>query len=109
MKKSIKLSKEELAIEKEIDKYEKTKGKDLKRIEEVIAKAKKDKVINIRVSSELLDKIKEISETKGIDYQPFIRSILHRFVNGQLMDTVEAYKLIDHKKFKKAEDLSSSL
>ncbi|MCF6767715.1 hypothetical protein L3V86_04970 [Thiotrichales bacterium 19S11-10] len=31
--------------------------------------------------------LKKIAEQEGIDYQPFLRSLIHKYVTGQLLDT----------------------
>ena len=47
---------------------------------------KKDRRINIRISSKVLQEIKAIAIEDGIPYQTLMSSILHRYVTGRLVD-----------------------
>ena len=42
--------------------------------------------MNIRISSNELDKIKAKAEQEGLKYQTFIKSILHKYITGQLVE-----------------------
>ncbi len=42
--------------------------------------------MNIRISKEELDKIKERAEHEGLKYQTFIKSVLHKYITGQLVE-----------------------
>ena len=42
--------------------------------------------MNIRISSNELDKIKAKAEQEGLRYQTFIKSILHKYITGQLVE-----------------------
>ncbi len=42
--------------------------------------AKQDKTTTLRISSEDLNKLKEISAKKGLRYQTFIKSIIHKHI-----------------------------
>ena len=44
----------------------------------------KDKNINLRLSSDTLEKLKLKSEEKGIPYQTLASSILYQYANGDL-------------------------
>jgi len=46
----------------------------------------KDTKMNIRISSSELDKIKKRAEMEGLKYQTFVKSILHKYITGQLID-----------------------
>ena len=48
---------------------------------------KKETKMNIRISSLELEKIKEQAELQGLKYQTFIKSILHKYITGQLIDS----------------------
>lgn len=43
----------------------------------------KDATINLRISTELLNAIKELAQRKGIAYQKFVRQVLERAVSGK--------------------------
>lgn len=45
---------------------------------------KKDKRVNIRISSKVLEEIQVLAAKNGVPYQTFMSSILHRYVTGEL-------------------------
>ncbi len=47
---------------------------------------KKDRRVNIRISSKNLDAIQKRALEEGIPYQTLISSILHKYVNGRLVE-----------------------
>jgi predicted DNA binding CopG/RHH family protein len=47
---------------------------------------KKDNRINIRISGTDLNQIKQKASEEGIPYQTLISSILHKFLNGNLVN-----------------------
>jgi len=47
---------------------------------------KEETKMNIRISSSELEKIKESAEKEGLKYQTFIKSILHKYITGQLVE-----------------------
>lgn len=59
----------------------------------VVAEAtfKKDKRINIRLSSKDLRALQARAMKEGVPYQTLVSSILHKFVDGQLVE-----KPVDH-------------
>ena len=42
--------------------------------------------MNIRISEDELEKIKQRAEHEGLKYQTFIKSILHKYMTGQLVE-----------------------
>lgn len=46
----------------------------------------KDKRVNIRISSKDLEAIQKRALEEGLPYQTLIASVLHKFVNGRLVD-----------------------
>ncbi len=42
--------------------------------------------MNIRIDPFELDKIKEQAELAGLKYQTFIKSVLHKYITGQLIE-----------------------
>ena len=89
--KKIKLDKEEKNI---LDSFERGEWHRVKNLKKEIEKHQqyaratlsKDKRINIRISSKDLAKIQAIAVEDGIPYQTLISSILHRYVNGRLVE-----------------------
>ena len=58
-----------------------------KQIQEAASRTfKKDKRINIRISSRDLDAIQKRALVEGIPYQTLVSSILHKYVSGSLRD-----------------------
>jgi predicted DNA binding CopG/RHH family protein len=51
---------------------------------------KKDKRINIRMSSKDLDQVQVIATQEGIPYQTLISSIIHKYVSGYLVEKKRA-------------------
>ena len=47
---------------------------------------KEETKMNIRISSAELQKIKDKAEQEGLKYQTFIKSILHKYITGQLVE-----------------------
>lgn len=47
---------------------------------------KKDRRVNIRISSKDLDALQTRAMEEGLPYQTFIASILHKYVSGRLID-----------------------
>ena len=47
---------------------------------------KKETKMNIRINSFELDEIKKRAEIEGLKYQPFIKSVLHKYITGQLIE-----------------------
>ncbi len=87
----IKLDREEKEL---LESYERGEWKSVKDLKEEIEKHKdyarqtlrKDKRVNIRVSSMVLEEIRALAAEDGISYQTLISSILHRFVTGKLTE-----------------------
>lgn len=48
---------------------------------------KKDKRVNIRMSSKDLEDIQKIAIEEGLPYQTFIASILHKYASGRFRET----------------------
>jgi len=42
--------------------------------------------MNIRISKDELEKIKQRAEREGLKYQTFIKSVLHKYITGQLVE-----------------------
>ncbi len=47
---------------------------------------KKDKRVNIRISSKNLEALQKKALEEGIPYQTLISSVLHKYVNGRLVE-----------------------
>ncbi len=42
--------------------------------------------INMRISKDELEKIKQRAQKEGLKYQTFIKSVLHKYITGQLIE-----------------------
>lgn len=47
---------------------------------------KKDKRVNIRISSKDLENVQVLALQEGIPYQTLIASVIHKFINGSLIN-----------------------
>ena len=94
--KKIKLDKEEKKI---LESFESGEWQSVKNVRKEIKKHQqyaratliKDKRVNIRISSKDLEELRTIAMEDGIPYQTLISSILHRFVNGRLVERPRSY------------------
>ena len=86
------LSAEEVEFEKEIEKLRPVTGKKREKIENILAAARKNRSISLRISSFDLGKLKEKAQIQGIPYQTLINSILHKYITNELLDRDEALK-----------------
>ena len=51
-----------------------------------VATFKKDKRVNIRISTKNLEALQQKALEEGIPYQTLISSILHKYINGRLVE-----------------------
>ncbi len=49
---------------------------------------KKDKRVNIRISNKDLEALQKRALEEGLPYQTLIASVLHKFVNGRLVERI---------------------
>lgn len=47
---------------------------------------KKETKMNIRIDAFELEKIKEYASNEGLKYQSFVKSVLHKYITGQLVE-----------------------
>ncbi len=85
------LTKEEKKILDSFEKGEWIPVKNMvKRKEELIKYArntlKKDKRLNIRISERDLNELQRKAITEGLPYQTYVSSIIHKFINGKLIE-----------------------
>jgi len=85
------LTKEEKEIVKSFEKGEWVPTADLsRRKKELVQYARntlrKDKRLNIRISEKDLIELQRKAVREGLPYQTFVASILHKFINGQLVE-----------------------
>jgi predicted DNA binding CopG/RHH family protein len=81
-----KLDASEQAIERAASSYRPVAAKDRKRIEAILARSRKSKNINIRISEATLAELKKLAEREGLPYQTLVSSVLHKYVTNRLVD-----------------------
>jgi len=87
----IKLDKDEQEV---LDSFERGEWKSVRNVKSEKTKhqsyarktLKKDKRVNIRISSKDLEEIQTLAVENGIPYQTLISSVLRRYVSGRLTD-----------------------
>ncbi len=47
---------------------------------------KKETKMNIRIDEFELNKIKEFADKEGLKYQAFVKSVIHKYITGQLVE-----------------------
>jgi len=87
----IRLTEEEKEILDSFEKNEWVPVKNLsKRKEELMQYArntlKKDKRLNIRISQRDLNELQRKAIIEGLPYQTYVSSVIHKFVNGKLIE-----------------------
>jgi predicted DNA binding CopG/RHH family protein len=88
--KKIKLDKEEQSA---LDSFERGEWKPVKNPKQEISRhrryakntLRKDRRVNIRISSKDLEELQAIAVAEGIPYQTLMGSVLHRFASGRLL------------------------
>jgi predicted DNA binding CopG/RHH family protein len=83
---------EEVEFERDFDKLRTVTGAKRKKIETILADARKNRSISLRISTFDLAKLKEKASIQGIPYQTLINSVLHRYLTNELLDRGEAIK-----------------
>jgi len=87
----MKLSKQEKEIVESVERgdWRSVRGvkKQMKRYQDYArATVRKDKRVNIRMSEKDLIHLQKKAMEEGLPYQTLISSVLHRYVNGRLVD-----------------------
>lgn len=87
----MKLSKQEKEIVESVERggWRSVRGvkKQIKRYQDYArATVRKDKRVNIRMSEKDLIHLQKKAMEEGLPYQTLISSVLHRYVNGRLVD-----------------------
>ena len=88
------LTKEERTIENSIDSLVPVSEDKRNRVESIIARARKNKAISLRISEYDLEKLKEKAKDDGIPYQTLISMVLHKYITNQLVEKSELLKSI---------------
>lgn len=78
----IKLTKEEQAIENNLEQFVSVDKHECEQIVQAIAARRKDAVLNVRVNSRDLVSIKQRAQRLGIKYQTLISEVIHRIAQA---------------------------
>ncbi|MDE3057143.1 MAG: hypothetical protein KGJ59_04205 [Bacteroidota bacterium] len=81
-----KLDSFERQIEKSAESYRPVSKKERRKVETILARARKNRSVNIRIAENVLEEIKKRSQREGPPYQTLISSILHKYVTDRLVD-----------------------
>ena len=92
--KKIKLTDDEKLIEESINVLKPIDSKKANKINEILAKARKNRSISLRISNYDLEKLKEKAEMVGMPYQTLINSVLHKYITNQLLEEEEIIKAL---------------
>ena len=65
-----------------IVKYKKIAASDIERRKQL----RKEERINVRLTEDTLASLKDRAEEEGIPYQTLVSSVLHKYLNGKLVD-----------------------
>ncbi|MDD3819693.1 MAG: CopG family antitoxin [Actinomycetota bacterium] len=87
------LDQDENKIEEEAKKYKPVSEQKKKKIESILEKSQKKKVITLRLDNNDLEEIKSIADDEGVPYQTLISSILHKYINDRFVDKKEVFKV----------------
>ena len=88
------LTKEERTIENSINSLVPLSGDKRNRVESIVARARKNKAISLRIAEYDLEKLKEKAKNDGIPYQTLISMVLHKYITNQLVEKSELLKFI---------------
>ena len=92
MNRKARLSREERAVEKSLGTKEWESApkseitRHIKSAQKFVRSMRKEGRINIRITEADLVEIKKTADSEGLPYQTFMASILHKYVNGQLVE-----------------------
>jgi predicted DNA binding CopG/RHH family protein len=87
------LDADEKLIEKEAREYKRVSEGRKKKIESILEKSSKKRVVTLRLNNNDLEQIRSIANTEGIPYQTLISSILHKYINNRFVDKNEVFKI----------------
>lgn len=81
-----KLDSFERQIENAANSYRPLPKKKQRKVDAIIARARKSHTVNIRIAESVLEELKRRSQEEGLPYQTLISSILHKYVTDRLVD-----------------------
>ena len=85
----------EQSIEDNVEKFIPLSNDEKNEVESIINAANKTKNINIRISANTLEKVKQRASEEGIPYQTLISSVIHKYITGKLVDEKAVLKSME--------------
>ena len=82
----IKLDSLERQIERSAETYRPVGKKEPRKVESILARVRKSRLVDIRIAENVLEELKRRSQREGLPYQTLISSILHKYVTDRLID-----------------------
>ena len=89
------LDEAEQQIEDAAEEFIPVEAEERERVEGILARARKNRNINIRLSEFDLQRIRARAEREGLPYQTLISSVLHKYVNDRLVDEEQVVKALE--------------
>jgi predicted DNA binding CopG/RHH family protein len=89
------LTEEEQHIEDAAGELVPVSQEERQRLERILARGRKNKNINIRLSEMDLERIKSRADREGLPYQTLISSVLHKYVSDRLIDEDQIVKTLE--------------
>ena len=89
------LDPEEQQIEDSAEEFVPVDAAEKERVDRIIARARKNRNINIRMTELDLEMLRARAQREGLPYQTLISSVLHRYVNDQLVDERQIMKTLE--------------
>lgn len=89
------LDPEEQQIEDSAEEFVPVDAAEKERVDRIIARARKNRNINIRMTELDLEMLRARAQREGLPYQTLISSVLHRYVNDQLVDERQITKTLE--------------
>lgn len=94
MKGAFDLTPDEQEVEDSADQTVTVGPEKRKRIETILDTARKSRAISLRLSAQDLEMAKRRACQEGMPYQTLIRSIIHKYLTNQLVETDEIRKVL---------------
>lgn len=89
------LDEEEQRIEDAAEELVPVSREERQRVERILARGRKNRNINIRLSEMDLERIKSRADREGLPYQTLISSVLHKYVSDRLVDQDQIVKTLE--------------
>ena len=95
MKRNMKLDKYEQQIEDNIHLLKPVSARERKRIDNIVAHARKSRSISLRISEHDLRQLKNRAGEAGVKYQTLINDVLRKYITNKFYEKDEVIKTLD--------------